>query len=168
MDDIDLSLLTPDEQGEYARLGDIKRYSTREQFAANRVMMTGIAAWLVIGSVYLIAQGSRGSDPRNTVLFLVTSALVLLGFAVIVVLGTPNGKRAVLARQAAYLVQIGYASRSERTRRAAPGDGHRIKSTRQQQHEWYGENSDLDWQDRKTAEMYGMDADTYKSNFQGD
>ncbi|WP_311266645.1 hypothetical protein, partial [Xanthomonas sp. WCS2017Noco2-62] len=81
MDDIDLTRLSADEQDEYARLGDIKRYSTREQLSANRVMMTGVAAWLVIGSVFLIAQGSRGSDPRNTVLFLVTAAFVLAGFA---------------------------------------------------------------------------------------
>lgn len=36
---------------------------------------------------------------------------------------------------------------------------------RQKQHQWYGDNRDLDWRDREQAESWGMDADTYKSNW---
>lgn len=36
---------------------------------------------------------------------------------------------------------------------------------RQQQHLWYGDNRDLDWRDREQAEAWGMDADTYKSDW---
>lgn len=38
-------------------------------------------------------------------------------------------------------------------------------SRRQMQHEWYGDHSELNWRDRERAEMFGMDADTYVSNF---
>lgn len=41
-----------------------------------------------------------------------------------------------------------------------------VQSTRRQkQHQWYGDNTDLDWRDREQAESWGMDADTYKSNW---
>lgn len=40
-----------------------------------------------------------------------------------------------------------------------------LKSTRQLQHEWYEGHSELNWQDREIAEMYGMDVDTYINNF---
>lgn len=39
------------------------------------------------------------------------------------------------------------------------------KTKRQRNHEWYGDHSDLDWRDREQAQSWGMDADTYKSNW---
>jgi hypothetical protein len=35
-------------------------------------------------------------------------------------------------------------------------------------HLWYGDHHELDWRDRETAQMYGMDADTYASNYLND
>ena len=39
------------------------------------------------------------------------------------------------------------------------------KSKRQLDHEWYGHHSELEWRDREQAQAWGMDADTYVSNW---
>lgn len=38
-------------------------------------------------------------------------------------------------------------------------------SKRQRDHLWYGDHSDLDWRDRERGQSWGMDADTYVSNW---
>lgn len=49
---------------------------------------------------------------------------------------------------------------------ATPAGGDGVPLTRrQEQHRWYGDHSDLTWRDREQAQAWGMDADTYKSNF---
>jgi len=54
----------------------------------------------------------------------------------------------------------------KRSARAVPAAGDEAPlSRRQEQHRWYGEHSDLTWRDREQAQAWGMDADTYKSNF---
>lgn len=63
-----------------------------------------------------------------------------------------------------YLESIGYASRRERAR-DSDHDDFQFKSRRQMQHEWYGDHSELNWQHREQAKIFGMDADTYVSNF---
>lgn len=63
-----------------------------------------------------------------------------------------------------YLEGIGYASRRERSGNR-DRDDFQYKSRRQMQHEWYGDHSELNWRHREQAEMFGMDADTYVSNF---
>lgn len=45
------------------------------------------------------------------------------------------------------------------------GDDYRYKSKNQRDHEWYGDHSELNWRDREIGQMYGMDADTYVSNW---
>ena len=51
-------------------------------------------------------------------------------------------------------------------RRQGSGSHQDVSMTRrQQQHLWYRDNSDLDWRDREQAESWGMDSDTYKSNW---
>lgn len=64
------------------------------------------------------------------------------------------------------LEQIGAHGRTPRNERPSDsgGDWETLKSRSQLQHEWYGSHSELNWRDRELAEMYGMDADTYKSN----
>lgn len=38
-------------------------------------------------------------------------------------------------------------------------------SKRQRDHLWYGDHSELNWRDREQAQAWGMDADTYVSNW---
>lgn len=38
-------------------------------------------------------------------------------------------------------------------------------SKRQRDHLWYGDHADLNWRDREQAQAWGMDADTYVSNW---
>jgi hypothetical protein len=35
-------------------------------------------------------------------------------------------------------------------------------------HLWYGDHSEMDWRDREQAQSWGMDADTYASNYLND
>lgn len=35
-------------------------------------------------------------------------------------------------------------------------------------HLWYGDHSEMDWRDREQAQSWGMDADTYSSNYLND
>ena len=44
-------------------------------------------------------------------------------------------------------------------------DNDYYKSKRQLDHEWYGDHSELNWRDREQAQAWGMDADTYVSNW---
>lgn len=74
---------------------------------------------------------------------------------------------------ASYLDEIRYAERLEEKRFAqeefavrGPSDDDGPRSTRQLQHEWYGDHSELGWHDRVLGETLGIpDADTYTSNF---
>lgn len=47
----------------------------------------------------------------------------------------------------------------------ATWDGEPNKTLRQSQHEWYEGHSELNWQDRTTAEAYGMSVDEYINNY---
>ena len=63
----------------------------------------------------------------------------------------------------AFLYRIRYRERLRGP--GGSGGGSESTSRRQSQHEWYGDHSELSWRDRETGEMFGMDADTYASNF---
>jgi hypothetical protein len=45
------------------------------------------------------------------------------------------------------------------------GDSDDYMSKRQRDHLWYGDHSELNWRDREQAQAWGMDADTYVSNW---
>lgn len=59
------------------------------------------------------------------------------------------------------------AARSRRRRKSAVSDddGYDDLSKRQRDHLWYGDHSELNWRDREQAQSWGMDADTYVSNW---
>lgn len=59
------------------------------------------------------------------------------------------------------------AARSRRGRRStiSDDDAYDDLSKRQRDHLWYGDHSDLTWRDREQAQAWGMDADTYVSNW---
>ena len=60
-----------------------------------------------------------------------------------------------------YLDELGYQERVNRP----PTPTATFPSLRAQQHHWYGEHRELTSWDREMAEMWGMDADTYVSNW---
>lgn len=59
------------------------------------------------------------------------------------------------------------AARSQRQRKASVSDddGRDNLSKRHRDHLWYGDHFELDWRDREQAQAWGMDADTFVSNW---
>ncbi|RYB91849.1 hypothetical protein EUA93_17110 [Nocardioides oleivorans] len=59
------------------------------------------------------------------------------------------------------------AARSPRRRNSniSDDDGYDNLSKKQSDHLWYGDHSELNWRDREQAQAWGMDADTYVSNW---
>lgn len=166
MGDIDLGKLSREEQAEYARLGRMDNYPVREQLSMHRTSAVLATVWLLVSCGVLVVATTRVSEPGGLPLLFGALGLMAVGFGVWLWAASRIGTRAVRSRQAAFLSEIGYETRFRH--RPAPDGDTRLPSNRQRQHEWYEDNRDLNWQDRKVAEMYGMDADTYKSNLQGD
>lgn len=65
-----------------------------------------------------------------------------------------------------YLESIGYFTRTTRPapQRSGYTESYGTTTKRQEQHAWYGPHSELNWQDRERAAIFGLDADTYVSN----
>ncbi|WP_141013064.1 hypothetical protein [Nocardioides sambongensis] len=66
---------------------------------------------------------------------------------------------------ASYLDGIGFSDRAASPVTSSDDDNDYYKSKRQLDHEWYGDHSELNWRDREQAQAWGMDADTYVSNW---
>lgn len=75
-----------------------------------------------------------------------------------------RAKKDALRAVEEYLKIIGYASRRERAG-DSDHDDFQYKPRKQIQHEWYGDDSELNWRHREQAGIFDMDADTYLSNF---
>lgn len=144
---------------------------------------------VAVGIIYafwaaLIHAGSHGANGYSPWHALALSLLPTAIFGFIAVLGVANFADWVSDREERLLVEsmldrVGYAERMrqkeenlhalrlDRERRATrqSSNGSRPRSTRQMQHEWYGEHTELNFRHREQAEALGMDADTYVSNF---
>lgn len=94
----------------------------------------------------------------------VLGCLLSVAFTIQSALATDRAKKNAQRAVDDYLESIGYASRRKRSGNR-DRDDYQFKSRRQMQHEWYGDHSELNWRHREQAEMFGMDADTYVSNF---
>ncbi len=132
------------------------------------------AATLAIGTGAIALASSQAEDEaaryfwslvRNGgIISLLLAAFVLVGGVV----GVFRKRRAFDAVVLDFLKQIKYDARLEHAKRRegrSQDNDDSPKSRRQMQHEWYGDHRELDWRDRTTAEVFGMDADTYVSNF---
>lgn len=180
---IDERLLTKEELSRYRQLvweATLPKRSQTPVFSMRDTLRLksywlgmGIWAVLFVGSgVGLGAadQLNRGSDGTSS-----AEILSLVGMLLVLFLGTPlvfvqvmREARTVLQRRVDdYLDSIGLHTRTRRPgRRMRSDDDYEHKSTRQLQHEWYGDHSELTWHDRVLGETLGIpDADTYVSNF---
>lgn len=169
--DVDVAVLSQAERAEYARLVRATR---------RRVGVVPTLVWSA-AAVGLVVAGAVASE-RDTAAWVDGLLLVLVLGAVgrAVVCGARSGPDTRHARRKAdaqlrgFLERVGYASRLDDRRvwsgrgRQVPwsdDDGGEVLSRRQMQHRWYGDRSELGWRDRELAEAWGMDADTYVSNF---
>lgn len=165
MSGVNFDGLTRAEEAEYFRLGDFGKYRPRERRAVLRPVLPLLGAWTAVSTFFLISGAVQATQGHGSVLVAVGLGLLWAGLLTLPFHARRMVTRGTKSRQAAFLTVA-----RDRARQASPVEhlDFRYVSERQRQHEWYGDHADLDWRDRKIAEMYGMDADSYKSNFQGD
>ena len=164
MGSVNLDGLTRAEQDEYARLGDLSTYPSRERRAVYRPVLPLLGAWTAASTFFLVIGGIEASQGQDSSLVAVGLGILFAGVVTIPFHARRVALRGVKARQESYLAE----ARSRPRQPVDSRDDFRHVSERQRQREWYGEHSDLNWRDRQTAETLGMDADSYKSNFLND
>lgn len=170
--EIDKSVLRHSEVVEYERLTQLASSSSSlPANAAHRLRVAGAAYILiwVIGIVVAAAVGNAMFGMTFSIGAAMYAAFTLgcflgVAFTIQSAFATDRARKDQLRAADAYLESIGYRTRLGRTQ-VDDRDDYQFKSRRQMQHEWYGDHSELDWRDRERAEMFGMDADTYVSNF---
>lgn len=165
---IDLSYLTDDEKSGY-------RQARRAPAAAYGAGLGATALWSVpVGGLIWVAVTSAdgGFEEWAGLMWIAVWAVGLFGLARSAIAGAEMAEKMTKPNADDFLRKIKYHDRVRSGRRSgtaheAPAYDHHdgpMKSTRQMQHEWYGDHTELNWRDRERAEMYGMDADTYISN----
>ncbi|WP_104103939.1 hypothetical protein [Arthrobacter sp. 08Y14] len=151
--------LTDDESDEFERIDKVK--PRRDDVICTWVVFT---VWLVLtcGSMILFAYyDATGDDLQSTFIILTVIFMLLIPIPILMARRVDTrAKEARDERVAAFKKRIRY----ERRLRPAYSGADTSPSRRQMQHEWYGDNPQLGWQDRERAEMFGLDVETYKSN----
>ncbi|WP_251151378.1 hypothetical protein [Cellulosimicrobium sp. Marseille-Q4280] len=166
-DDVDLSVLSADEQATYTRLA---REAARKGIGgAVAATITYLALTLGLLTISFVALAHDRDGALDDIAGLLTVGVGVLGVPW-VLRAFRDAEHAKLERERAasrYLTQIRYHERERRRRLGSGGSGGASDSPtrRQMQHEWYGDHSELTWRDREMGETLGMDSDTYVSNF---
>lgn len=170
---VDLARLSPDERDQYALIGTNQKGQAYQRWRLPGTWST-LAIWVVLVIGLFVALVVTGSNSDGTVgtrgnpaagILLTSMVVVMFGGIVLIILIARSEARQLLDEERlAYLHQIGYAQRTRPWESPSSHSGY--ESTRRwSQHRWYEGHSELDYRDRETAEMFGMDADTYVSNF---
>lgn len=152
-------LLTEEENKEFELINKVK--PTRNDVVRVSIVY---AVWMILtfGSVISVAHyDATGDDLQYPFIALMIVCLLLTALPILM------GWRAdIRAKEARDKRVATFKKRIRYERRSRPGysGGSSAVSRRQMQHEWYGDNPDLDWQDRERAEMFGLDVETYRSN----
>lgn len=163
-------LLTEAERAEYRRFDDMKNLTVRESFRYQSPTFIILGIWAALSIIlFIVAFTSadnaeatdavtRGEEMTTTVILMI---VVLGGGVGVFVILFHNATRALVLHREAFLKRIGYA---DRVKIMSEGDDY-SPTRRQTWHAWYGDHSELNWQDRVRAEMHGgMDVDSYINN----
>jgi hypothetical protein len=141
----------------------------RMRFRDSKKTMMALAAWLVvwIPLIALMVDATNqvpNSDNAGVVILLLLGSLAVGTVTTFMVLfrETEEWRKRLISD---YLDRIGFEHRDPEASRRGSDDGHAYMSKRQRDHLWYGDHSELNWRDREQAQAWGMDADTYVSNW---
>jgi hypothetical protein len=116
------------------------------------------AAWVfMLATPLAVLPDLFGVSQGTIITFAALGGALLALVGPLILHGPQQPKKAAHATQA--------TNRAPAPRAPASVDDGVQLTRRQQQHQWYGDHRDLDWRDRERAEAWGMDADTYKSNW---
>lgn len=125
-----------------------------------------LGAWaaILLPLVLLTAQEDSTPEPHPDPFLWLMLAWLLLGWIPAVVVLIRDAERWRLRLVTTYLDGIDFEHRDPQAVRG-DYDWDDYKSKRQRDHEWYGDHSELNWRDREQAQAWGMNADTYVSNW---
>jgi hypothetical protein len=165
---VDTKLLTPHELEEYVHV--------RALPGVHRIFASGIAmgaSWMAASAAALMFSSYAAHEYETFAEVILTPAAFLLMAwgALATISSVRNRVRAArkvrdnLLRN--FRARIGYEARVASGRiptTSATNGWDGPQTLRQMHHEWYGEHGELDWKDRTSAEMYGMDVETYIHN----
>ncbi|MFE6966966.1 hypothetical protein ACFVAJ_17780 [Agromyces sp. NPDC057679] len=170
---IERDLLTRVERDEYdrrQRLAANPATDPKKHLPGKYTQNQGVLQVVLVWAAVMLSAGAALIVDVNFGFLLSIPAAIATFVGLMFMLGASNkaqGRSALRRWADGYLDEIGYAGRTSKPSEAgahgSSGDS-ATKSKRQMQHEWYGSHSELNWRDRETAEMYGMDVDTYVSN----
>lgn len=123
--------------------------------------------FITVGGAFALAMNEDKTPEPHPDPFLWLMLIVLLGgwipAAMVMAHELDDWRRSVVDR---YLDTIGFSGRAVAASASWDNDDRDdYKSRRQLNHEWYGAHSELNWRDREQAQAWGMDADTYVSNW---
>ncbi|MDQ0672750.1 hypothetical protein QFZ36_000311 [Pseudarthrobacter siccitolerans] len=170
--EIDTSLLHRSELVEYKRLTNIATSYATMAPGAVRGLRSARLVYVIVWNIGIVVAATVGGAMYGITFSIgatmctafMLGCLLSIAFTFQSAFAADRVKKDALHAVDEYLESIGYASRRERTR-DSDHDDFQFKSRRQMQHEWYGDHSELNWQHREQAKIFGMDADTYVSNF---
>lgn len=162
---VQLSILSEDERAEYSRRFTDR--SLREMFRGRPGLLAAFAFWALPPFAGIAALFSASISDSDKNVYAASAVVWMFAGAPFIVLAMSRaGRSAAEQRCAEYLEEVNYSQRLSAERRGHTGarGGVPTNTRRQSQHEWYGDNPDLNWRHREQAETYGMDVDTYRNN----
>lgn len=120
-----------------------------------------LGVWVAVLALFLLP------DWRHPNLFLafLMLAWVLVGWAPVIWITAREMESWRLRLVSTYLDSLGFEQRDPQVVGRDYDDSDDYMSKRQRDHLWYGDHSELNWRDREQAQAWGMDADTYVSNW---
>lgn len=152
-------LLTQEENEEFERISKVKQ--VREDVVTTSIVMI---IWVILFSGSALLTGHYDMTHNDLQYPFIVLMIIFLFLSPVPILMARRAQiRAEEARDSrvtAFKERINYKQRL----RSGHSGGGSSASRRQMQHEWYGDNPDLGWQDRERAEMFGLDVETYRSN----
>jgi hypothetical protein len=119
---------------------------------------TAFVAWVfMLATPLALLPDLFGVGQGTIITYAAVGGAVLALISPLILRDSPQSKKAALASQP--------TNNASTPRVSADVDNDVQLTRRQKQHRWYSDHRDLDWRDREQAESWGMDADTYKSNW---
>lgn len=126
-----------------------------------------LALWFVVlaGAFFLMLEEDKKPEPHPDPFLWLMLAVLLLGWipTVWVLLRETEVWRKRVVGDFLDSTDFEHRDPPAVRRDYEASDDYTLK--RQRDHLWYGDHSELNWRDREQAQAWGMDADTYVSNW---
>ena len=169
-------LLDEDQRAHYTELvraANFRGPATNYKPTYRMKLRDGMRSYLALGLWFavlvplflLTLEEDKTPEPHPDPFLWLMLACLLLGWIPAVVVLMHDTERWRLRLVSTFLDSIDFAQRDPKAVGRDYDDSDEYMSTRHRDHLWYGDHSELNWRDREQAQSWGMDADTYVSNW---